>query len=185
MNNTRNPLFAKALATLAAAGMLLAGDRSGAAVFKTARVEMMVDASLAAAPDTNAPLLSTSTGTPSFVLQGRDGALVPLSPSTDIGASIASRYYEKRPTESETASLTDQILAGSDAPLVVRARSRHPGPTAAPADSTPHSGMVPSLALIGLGLWFALYFARSSHPFHGHQPMETPRGFFKPGRKSH
>jgi hypothetical protein len=176
MNQTRKHLLARALATLMAGGLLLVGYASGAALFEPAPSEPPLPTSLADAPE---------TGTAGFVLQGRDGSLVPLSPATGVGNSIASSYYDKRPTETETISLTDQILAGVDAPLVVRARSRYPSPAAAPSDSTPLSGMVPTLALIGLGLWFALYFARSSHTFHGHQPSDTSRGFFKPGRKSH
>lgn len=176
MNQTRKHLFTRALATFMAGGLLLVGYASGAALFKPASSETPLPTSLADAPE---------TGTAGFVLQGRDGNLVPLSPATSVGTSIASSHYDQRPTETETVSLTDQILAGVDAPLVVRARSRYPGPAAAPADSTSLSGMVPSLALIGLGLWFALYFARSSHSFHGHQPSDTPRGFFKPGRKQH
>jgi hypothetical protein len=172
MNQTRKHRFARALATFMAGGLLLVGYACGAALFNPAPSEIPLSTSLTDAPE---------TGTTVFVLQGRDGNLVPLSPA----ASIAKSYGDQRPTETETVSLTDQILAGVDAPLIVRARSRYSGPATAPVDSPPLSGMVPTLALIGLSLWFALHFAHSSHPIHGHQTKDTPRGFFNPRRKLH
>lgn len=154
-------------------GLLLSGLSASAAVFDPTPAAVAEPPGWAENTSTSVPLSRPSTSAAGFVLQDRNGALVPLS--ADGCGTL--------PADGPIDSGTKTLMAGLEAPLVVRARALRPGSTPPPAPANLNSKLVPGALLTALGLWFAAYFSWSSHAAHNCHHHRTPRGFFKPHRK--
>lgn len=179
MNQTRRPLLTIALALCGVVSVELS---AAAAVSAPGLAEQPPSTGSATTLDSRTAFDSPNAA--SFVLQARDGSLVPLSQPVSL-RNVGGNLPAKHPVNPPILSRAGQLLAsGLEAPLVVRARGRYPSPSPTPTTAPALFNLVPGVILAALGLWLASCLAHGAHTIQGVQSNPTPRGFFKPRPKS-